>query len=73
MKDSLRNDYIVSDYVNKKEYRKTLTFTDRRFQCEYIVEKLNELGVRENAVYSKIENSNEPYAEALGKEVIKII
>lgn len=67
-KDSLRNNYIVSDYVNnKEEYGKTLIFADRWFQCEYIVNKLNELGVRANAVYSKIEKSNEPYVEGYGR------
>ncbi|GHT91324.1 hypothetical protein FACS1894140_1700 [Spirochaetia bacterium] len=50
-----RNNLIVSDYVaNKKEYGKTLIFADRWFQCEYIVEKLKDQGIKTAAVYSKI-------------------
>ncbi|MBO0603465.1 DEAD/DEAH box helicase family protein [Sporosarcina sp. E16_3] len=67
-KDSSRNNFIVSDYVNnKEEYGKTLIFADRWFQCEYIVGKLNDLGVKANAVYSKVENSNEPNVEGVGR------
>jgi len=50
-----RNNLIVSDYLsNKKDYGKTLIFADRWFQCEYLVEKLKEQGIRAAAVYSKI-------------------
>ena len=48
-----RNNYIISDYLeNKSEYGKTLIFADRWFQCEYLIEKLKEKGVRANAVYN---------------------
>jgi len=58
----------VSDYVNnKKSYGKTLIFADRWFQCEYIVEKLKSQGIRANAVYSKIQNSNELFADGNGR------
>lgn len=50
-----RNNFIVSDYLNNKpEYGKTLIFADRWFQCEYLVEKLKEQGIRANAVYSVV-------------------
>ena len=66
--DSARNNYIVSDYVNhKNEYGKTLIFADRWFQCEYIVEKLKSQGIRANAVYSKIENSDKLFADGSGR------
>jgi superfamily II DNA or RNA helicase len=66
--DSARNNYIVSDYVNNKEYYgKTLIFADRWFQCEYIVEKLKENGIRANAVYSKIETSNSLFVDGSGR------
>jgi ATP-dependent helicase IRC3 len=66
--DSARNNYIVSDYVNNKEsYGKTLIFVDRWYQCEYIVEKLLSQGVRANAVYSKIENSNSLFVDDSGR------
>ena len=66
--DSARNNYIVSDYVNnKEEYGKTLIFADRWFQCEYIVEKLKSQGIRANAVYSKIENSDKLFADGSGR------
>jgi len=66
--DSSRNNYIVSDYVaNKEDYGKTLIFADRWFQCEYIVQKLVSLGIRANAVYSKIEKSDELFADGRGR------
>lgn len=66
--DASRNNYIVSDYVNnKKSYGKTLIFADRWFRCEYIVEKLKSQGIRANAVYSKIQNSNELFADGNGR------
>jgi superfamily II DNA or RNA helicase len=66
--DSARNNYIVSDYVNNKEsYGKTLIFADRWFQCEYIVEKLKSLGIRANAVYSKIETSDSLFVDGSGR------
>ena len=66
--DSARNNYIVSDYMNHSdEYGKTIIFADRWFQCEYIVEKLKSQGIRANAVYSKIENSDTLYADGRGR------
>ena len=66
--DSARNNYIVSDYINnKKTYRKTIIFADRWFQCEYIVEKLKSQGIRANAVYSKIENSDSLFTDGRGR------
>ncbi len=55
-KDSGRNDYIVNEYLqNIKEYRKTIIFADRWFQCVYIKEKLKEKGVRVDAIYTHID------------------
>jgi superfamily II DNA or RNA helicase len=66
--DASRNNYIVSDYINNKEaYGKTIIFADRWFQCEYIVEKLKSQGVRANAVYSKIENSDALFKDGRGR------
>jgi len=55
-KDSPRNDFIIDDYINNKTiYGKTLIFSDRWFQCEYIKTKLIEKGIRAEAVYSMVE------------------
>ncbi|NJO00059.1 MAG: DEAD/DEAH box helicase, partial [Anaerolineales bacterium] len=55
-KDSGRNDYIINEYLqNRKEYRKTIIFADRWFQCVYIKEKLNEKGVRVDAIYTHVD------------------
>lgn len=54
--DSGRNDYIVNEYLqNREEYKKTIIFSDRWFQCVYIKEKLKEKGVKADAVYTHIE------------------
>lgn len=66
--DKARNDYIISDYINnKKIYGKTNIFADRWFQCEYIIEKLKSLGIRANAVYSKIENTDTLFTDGRGR------
>lgn len=54
--DSRRNDYIVQEYLeNRPQYGKTIIFADRWFQCVYLKTKLNEKGVRADAVYSHID------------------
>lgn len=51
-----RNDYIIGTYIkNKKEYGKTIIFADRWYQCEYIVKKLKEKGVKAAAIYSVVD------------------
>jgi hypothetical protein len=63
-----RNNLIVDDYrKNQAEYGKTLIFADRWFQCEYIVEKLNALGVRAAAVYSVITGQDSAYKGGTGR------
>ncbi len=55
-KDSPRNDFIIDDYIKNKDfYGKTLIFSDRWFQCEYIKTKLIDKGIKAEAVYSMIE------------------
>jgi len=50
-----RNNLIVDDFQkNRTEYGKTLIFADRWYQCEYLVGKLQDLGVRAAAVYSVV-------------------
>lgn len=50
-----RNDLIVDTYVSKRDqWGKTLIFTDRWFQCDYVREKLIERGVRAEVVYSHV-------------------
>lgn len=50
--DSARNNFIINDYIqNKEEYGKTIIFADRWFQCEYLVEKLRENGIRADSIY----------------------
>jgi superfamily II DNA or RNA helicase len=54
--DSRRNDYIVQDYIeHQRQYGKTIIFADRWFQCVYLKTKLNERGIRADAVYSHID------------------
>ena len=66
--DSARNNYIVSDYINNKmEYGKTLIFADRWVQCEYIVEKLRENGVRADCVYSMSSGKKVPSIDGVGR------
>ncbi|MFJ7729671.1 DEAD/DEAH box helicase family protein [Neobacillus sp. NPDC097160] len=55
-KDSLRNNYIINEYVqNKNTYGKTIIFVDRWYQCVYMETKLSELGVNVGSVFSKID------------------
>ncbi len=66
--NSSRNNFIISDYLNnKQEYGKTLIFADRWFQCEYIVEKLKQHGVRANAVYSVVTGQDAVYHGGSGR------
>lgn len=54
--DSARNDYIVNEFVAKKnEYGKTIIFADRVEQCIYLKTKLKEKGIKAEAVYSNNE------------------
>ena len=63
-----RNDRIVSDYLdNRGEYGKTLIFADRWAQCEYIVGKLRENGVRAEAVYSTVSANRGGHTEGSGR------
>lgn len=63
-----RNNLIISDYLgNKVEYGKTLIFADRWFQCEYIVEKLNQQDVKAAAVYSIVTGQDEVYSGGTGR------
>ena len=66
--NSRRNNFIVSDYLNNKaEYGKTLIFADRWFQCEYIVEKLKDQGVKAAAVYSVVTGQDAVYRGGSGR------
>ncbi|MCC7439090.1 MAG: DEAD/DEAH box helicase family protein [Armatimonadetes bacterium] len=48
-----RNEVIAEEYVkNKKKYGKTIIFADRWYQCEHIKDRLEEKGIRVEAVYS---------------------
>jgi ATP-dependent helicase IRC3 len=52
-----RNKFIVDEYLNNKEkYGKTLIFSDRWFQCEYLKKKLSDRNIRVDAVYSHIDS-----------------
>jgi superfamily II DNA or RNA helicase len=63
-----RNNFIVDDYrKNQNEYGKTLIFADRWFQCEYIVEKLKELGIKADAVYSTVSGRESTYQSGAGR------
>lgn len=63
-----RNNYIISDYVNnKKEYGKTLIFADRWYQCEYLVEKLRDQGIKAGAVYSVVSDQVDIYLRGSGR------
>jgi hypothetical protein len=54
--DAPRNDYIINEYVShQREYGKTIIFADRWFQCVYLKEKLNDKGVKADAIYSHID------------------
>lgn len=67
-KNQSRNNMIVSDYVNnRKAYGKTIIFADRWYQCEYIMEKLNEQGVSAAAVYSVVTRQGESYQDGTGR------
>lgn len=67
-KNQSRNNMIVSDYVNNRsEYGKTIIFADRWYQCEYIMEKLNEQGVSVAAVYSVVTRQGESYQDGTGR------
>ena len=66
--DQSRNNLIVDEYHrNCKEYGKALIFADRWFQCEYIVDKLEKLGVRAAAVYSVVAGNDAPYKSGSGR------
>lgn len=59
-----RNDLIVDTYVKKRtQWGKTLIFTDRWFQCDYIRQKLLERGVRAESVYSHVAPRSESAEE----------
>ena len=63
-----RNDLIISDFhQNRNEYGKTLIFADRWFQCEYIVKKLNDMGVRAAAVYSVVTGQDSEFRGGSGR------
>jgi superfamily II DNA or RNA helicase len=67
-KNQGRNNLIVDDYSrNQAEYGKTLIFADRWFQCEHIVEKLKELGLRAAAVYSAVTGQDRTYQGGSGR------
>lgn len=54
--DSQRNDSIVQEYVqNKDRYGKTLIFADRWIQCVYLKSKLQDRGIKADAIYSHID------------------
>ncbi|MEN9373750.1 MAG: hypothetical protein RIR79_1302 [Pseudomonadota bacterium] len=57
--DSKRNDYIVDEYIkNKNNYKKTIIFADRWFQCVYIKEKLKNKGIKKvDAIYTHVEGA----------------
>lgn len=58
--DSKRNDYIVDEYIkNKNNYKKTIIFADRWFQCVYIKEKLKNLdkNIKVDAIYTHVEGA----------------
>lgn len=63
-----RNNFIISDYLNNRmEYGKTLIFVDRWFQCEYLVEKLQQQGVKAAAVYSVVTAPDAVYRGGSGR------
>lgn len=63
-----RNNFIVSDYIsNKSDYGKTLVFADRWFQCEYLVEKFNQMGIKAGAVYNVAAGQDETYRGGSGR------
>lgn len=54
--DKNRNNFIVNTYVSRRsEFGKTIIFADRWFQCVYLKEKLLEMGIRADAIYSRID------------------
>lgn len=58
--DSKRNDYIVDEYIkNKNNYKKTIIFADRWFQCVYIKEKLKlkNKDIKVDAIYTHVEGA----------------
>lgn len=66
--DSSRNNYIVDDYLqNRTDYGKTIIFADRWFQCEYIVSKLKDNGVKAGCVYVMNTGRHEASADGLGR------
>lgn len=55
--NNTRNNLIANDYIqNKSVYGKTIIFADRWVQCESIVSKLTQNGIKADAIYSKIES-----------------
>ena len=55
-RNSLRNDYIVNEYItNKAKYGKTIIFADRWFQCLYLKDKLRKQNIRAEAVFSRVD------------------
>lgn len=54
--NSIRNDFIVSEYLNNSIfYGKTIIFADRWFQCLYLEDKLKEKGIKVGSVFSHID------------------
>jgi len=54
--DNERNNAIVNTYIaDKDRYGKTIIFADRWFQCVYLKQKLQEKGIKADAIYSKID------------------
>lgn len=57
--NSVRNDFIVSEYLNNSElYGKTIIFADRWFQCIYLEEKLKAKNIRVGSIFSHIDASS---------------
>lgn len=56
--NSVRNDFIVSEYLNNSNlYGKTIIFADRWFQCIYLEEKLKAKNIRVGSIFSHIDAS----------------
>lgn len=59
-RNSMRNDYIVNEYIaNKAKYGKTIIFADRWFQCLYIKDKLKQQNIRAEAVFSRVDGAQD--------------
>jgi superfamily II DNA or RNA helicase len=66
--DSSRNNYIIDDYLkSRNEYGKTIIFSDRWFQCEYMVGKLKENGVKADCIYTISSGIHEASADGQGR------